>query len=94
MIPAPSLWGTTRFEVSGFDLRDLTSEGFTPEVTTLTNTSPAPGLGLANSPTISTSFAVPFRSYQAAFMLQTPLVHGVQMMTPHDNASKPQAKRH
>jgi hypothetical protein len=44
----------------------LMSPGFTPDSASATRTSPAAGLGVANSPTSSTSLAAPCRSYQAA----------------------------
>ena len=48
--------------------RALVSEGFTPEARTRMSNSPGAATGTGRSPTISTSSAFPFRSYQAAFM--------------------------
>ena len=68
MMPAPSLCGITRgnaiFRV--VPARFFTSDGLTPEVFSLMRTSPGPGCGVSTSPTCSTSFAVPFFSYQTA----------------------------
>ena len=66
--PAPSLCGTISGSLTGRARRDLTSEGFTPELARRTSTSPACGLGVGKSPTCNTSWASPLRLYQAAFM--------------------------
>src|SRR6185503_10601241 len=66
--PAPSLCGITRGNaiLRVKPARFFTSDGLTPEVLSLMRTSPGPGFGVSISPTCSTSFAVPFFSYQAA----------------------------
>jgi hypothetical protein len=68
--PAPSLCGITRGNaiLRAVPARLFTSDGLTPEVASLTRTSPGPGRGVATSPTLSTSAAAPFFSYQAARM--------------------------
>ena len=52
----------------GRPARLFTSEGLTPETLSLTNTSWGAGRGFSSSPTVSTSCAGPFLSYQAAFI--------------------------
>src|ERR1700733_3980978 len=62
--PAPSLCGTTRGNaiLRVEPIRAFTSDGLTPEVLSLTRTSPGPGCGVSTSPTCSTSRAGPFLS--------------------------------
>jgi hypothetical protein len=52
----------------GLAVRDLTSDGLTPLQCKATRTSPGCGNGVGCSPTSITSRAVPFFSYQAAFI--------------------------
>jgi hypothetical protein len=61
-----------RGQLSGRPRRLFTSEGFTPDVVTLTRTSPGPGSGVSIWPTVSTARALPLRSYQAAFIVEPP----------------------
>ena len=64
MTPAPSLCGMTG-PGSGalvvMPLRLFQSDGLTPDVASLTRTSPGPGSGFGNSPIVSTSRAGPRR---------------------------------
>ena len=55
--PAPSLCGMTRGNaiLRAVPARVFTSDGLTPEVFSLTRTSPGPGCGVSTSPTCSTS---------------------------------------
>jgi hypothetical protein len=64
MTPAPSLCGITRGNaiLRAVPCRDLTSEGLTPEVASLTRTSPGPARGISTSPTRNTARAVPLLS--------------------------------
>jgi hypothetical protein len=64
MMPAPSLWGITRANaiLRVRPARVFTSEGLTPDVLSLTRTSPGPGRGSSIVPARSTSAALPFFS--------------------------------
>ncbi len=62
--PAPSLCGMTRGQaiLRVAPRRALTSDGLTPDVASLTRTSPGAACGVSTSPTRSTSRAPPLRS--------------------------------
>src|SRR5262249_30539774 len=70
--------------------RLFTSDGLTPEVASRTRTSPGPGRGVSISPTLSTSAAAPFFSYQAARMgglLRRMMGFGGRRLNPSYNQS-------